>query len=67
MKIMQVELPDQLAREVETAVQSGRFENADEVVRTALRDFLTNRRFELLEQQQMQDITWALREQSTAQ
>ena len=67
MKIMQVELPDQLAREVETAVQSERFENADEVVRTALRDFLTNRRFELLEQQQMQDITWALREQSTAQ
>ena len=67
MKTMQVELPDQLAREVETAVQSGRFENADEVVRTALRDFLTNRRFELLEQQQMQDITWALREQSTSQ
>ena len=67
MKTMQVELPDQLAREVETAVQSGRFENADELVRTALRDFLTNRRFELLEQQQMQDITWALREQSTSQ
>jgi putative addiction module CopG family antidote len=67
MKTMQVELPDQLAREVETAVQSGRFENAADVVRTALRDFLTNRRFELLEQQQMQDITWALREQSTSQ
>ena len=66
MKTMQVELPDQLAREVETAVQSGRFENAADVVRTALRDFLTNRRFELLEQQQMQDITWALREQSTS-
>ena len=66
MKTMQVELPDQLAREVETAVQSGRFENADELVRTALRDFLTNRRFELLEQQQMQHITWALREQSTS-
>jgi len=64
MKTMQVELPDQLAREVESAVQSGRFENAGDLVRVALRDFLSTRRFELLERQQLQDITWALREQA---
>lgn len=61
---MQVELPDQLAREVESAVQSGRFENAGELVRVAQRDFLSNRRFELLEQQQLQDVALALREQA---
>jgi Arc/MetJ-type ribon-helix-helix transcriptional regulator len=64
MQTMQVELPDQLAREVESAVQSGRFENAGELVRVAQRDFLSNRRFELLEQQQLQDVALALREQA---
>ena len=62
MKTMQVELPDQLARDVEAVVEGGRFETPGEVVRAALRDFLASRRFELLELQQSQDITWALRE-----
>lgn len=62
MKTMQLELPDQLAREVETVVEIGRFETPGELVRAALRDFLDSRRFELLEQQQSQDIAWALRE-----
>jgi Arc/MetJ-type ribon-helix-helix transcriptional regulator len=67
MKTIEVELPDQLARELETAVASGRFENSGDVVRAALRDFLTGRRFELLEQHQLQDIAWALREKSPPQ
>ena len=62
MKKLQVELPDQMAREVEDAVEAGTFENAAEVVRVALREFITRRRFELMEQQQLQDIAWALRE-----
>jgi putative addiction module CopG family antidote len=62
MKTMQIDLPDQLAIEVETAVKSGRFENSGEVVRAALREFLTSRRFELLEEQQLDDVAWALRE-----
>jgi len=54
-----VELPDEMAREVENAVAAGTFENAAELVRTSLREFIFRRRFELMEKQQLQDITWA--------
>jgi putative addiction module CopG family antidote len=64
MKTLQVELPDQMAREVETAIETGKFENATEVVRAALREFISHRRFELMEQQQLKDIAWALNEKS---
>ena len=64
MKTLQVELPDEIARDVEGAVRSGVFHDAAEVVRAALREFISNRRFELQEQQQLQDIAWALREDS---
>ena len=66
MKTLQVELPDQMAHEVETAVETGKFENATEVVRAALREFISHRRFELMEQQQLNDIAWALNEQPSA-
>ena len=66
MKTLQVELPDEMAREVENAVEAGTFETAAEVVRASLREFITSRRFELIEQQQLQDIAWALREKSAA-
>ena len=66
MKTLQVELPDQMAHEVETAVETGKFENATEVVRAALREFISHRRFELMEQQQLQDIAWALNEKPAA-
>ena len=62
MKTLQVELPDQMAREVENAVETGKFENAAEVVRAALREFISRRRFELMEHQQLKDIAWALNE-----
>jgi Arc/MetJ-type ribon-helix-helix transcriptional regulator len=64
MKTLQVELPDEIARDVEGAVRSGMFHDAAEVVRAALREFISTRRFELQEQQQLQDIAWALREDS---
>ena len=63
MKTLEVELPDQMAREVEGAVATGAFGSPTEVVRAALREFITHRRFELMEQQQLQDIAWALNEQ----
>jgi len=66
MKTLQVELPDEMAREVENAVEAGTFENAAEVVRMSLREFISRRRFELLEQQQLQDVAWALREKAAA-
>ncbi len=36
MKTLQIEMPDQHAREVETAVEAGRFENSAEFIRAAL-------------------------------
>jgi len=59
MKTLQVELPDQMAREVENAVEAGKFENSAEVIRAALREFIFHRRFELLESQQLSDIAFA--------
>jgi putative addiction module CopG family antidote len=64
MKTLQVELPDQMAHEIADVVEAGNFENATEVIRAALREFISRRRFELLEQQQLKDITWALNEKS---
>lgn len=60
MKTLQIELPDQMAHEIDDVVEAGKFESAAEVVRAALRDFISRRRFELLEQQQLKDIAWAL-------
>jgi len=40
---------------------------AEEVVRVALREFITHRRFGLVEQQQLQDIAWALQEKPARQ
>jgi len=67
MKTLAVELPEPMAREVEDAVRAGGFEDAAEVVRAALREFLAHHRFELLEKQQLQDVAWAVREQATGQ
>jgi Arc/MetJ-type ribon-helix-helix transcriptional regulator len=66
MKTLQVELPDQMAREVEEVLKAGIFEDAAELLRTALREFISRRRFDLMEQQQLQDIAWAMRETPTA-
>jgi len=62
VKTLQLELPDDMAREVEQAVATGRFQNAAELVRAALREFVGRRRFDLMEQQQLQDVAWILRE-----
>ncbi len=62
--MLQVELPDQMAHEVKDAVETGKFADAADVVRAALREFISRRRYELMEQQQLADITWALNDQS---
>jgi Arc/MetJ-type ribon-helix-helix transcriptional regulator len=56
MKTIQVELPDQIAHEVQSAVETGKFADAADVVRAALCEFIFNRRFELMEQQPLADI-----------
>lgn len=64
MKTLQVELPDQMARELENAVKAGQFASTVEAVRTALREFIAHHRADLLEKQQLADIDWALREET---
>ena len=64
MKVLQVEITDELARAVDSAVKAGTFENAAEVVRASLREFISHHRFELMEQQQLQDVAWTLGEKA---
>lgn len=60
-KMLQVNLPDQVARDVDNAVKTGKFQTADEVILAALRESISRRRYELQEEQQLNDVAWALR------
>lgn len=64
MKTLQIEIPEELARELDQVVRRGFFHSADEIVRHALREFIQIRRLELLEEYQREDIAWALGEKS---
>jgi Arc/MetJ-type ribon-helix-helix transcriptional regulator len=65
MKIIQVELPPQTAEEIATLIQDGWFLDEKEIVRLALKEFVEHHRFTLLEQQQRQDIAWAVQQHET--
>jgi len=67
MKTLQVTVSDQVAHELKNAVDAGLFEDTDEVVRTALQEFVIRRRFELMEKQQLQDIAWAIDQKTASQ
>ena len=60
MKTLKIEVPDQLAKEIEGLVQAGWFANEGEIARLALAEFVHHHRFELQEQFQREDILWAL-------
>ena len=60
MKSMQVEIPDQLAQEIETLVGSGWFADGSELMRVALVEFIRRHRFEIVEQFQRDEIAWSL-------
>jgi Arc/MetJ-type ribon-helix-helix transcriptional regulator len=60
VKTLQVELPDQLAKEIERLVRAGWFVSEGEIVRLALSEFVKHHRFQLQEQFQRDDIRWAL-------
>jgi len=57
---IKIEVPDQLAEEIEGLVQAGWFTNEEEIARLALAEFVRHHRFELQEQFQREDILWAL-------
>jgi Arc/MetJ-type ribon-helix-helix transcriptional regulator len=62
MKVVQVELPDKMAGELEALVKGGWFTDETEIVRLALIEFIRRHRFTLLEQFQREDIAWALQQ-----
>jgi Arc/MetJ-type ribon-helix-helix transcriptional regulator len=66
MRSVIIELPDQLAEELDSVVQSGWFDDESDAVRQALREFLSRQRRKLEEQFQREDIAWALNSKEAA-
>jgi len=60
MKVLQIELPDKVASELEMLIKDGWFTNEAEIVRLALVEFVQRHSFALMEQFQREDIAWAL-------
>lgn len=60
VKTLKIQLPDQLAKRIETLVQAGWFASEEELARLALSEFLRHHSFELQEQFQRDDIQWAV-------
>jgi Arc/MetJ-type ribon-helix-helix transcriptional regulator len=61
MKTLEIEIPDQLGRQIEELVRRGWFTDENDLARQALGDFLRHHRLELQEQHQLDDIEWARR------
>jgi Arc/MetJ-type ribon-helix-helix transcriptional regulator len=61
MKAMQIELPDELADQVEALIQREWFTNEAELTRLALTEFFRRHQFEIEERFQLEDIEWARR------
>lgn len=60
MKILKLEVPDQIAKRIESLVQEGWFASEEELVRFALSEFLSHYRLQVREEFQQDDIRWAL-------
>lgn len=60
MKSLVVEVPEEVAAEVQRLVAGGWFQSENEVARQALIEFVRARSAELQEQFQREDIAWAL-------
>jgi len=66
MKSLVVEVPEQVAAEVQRLVVGGWFQSEGEVARQALIEFVRTHRAELQEQFQRDDIAWAVAESKRA-
>jgi Arc/MetJ-type ribon-helix-helix transcriptional regulator len=60
VKTLALEVPDRLAEELEKLVRAGWFASEEEAVRLALAELLQRNKFRLQEEQQLEDIRWAL-------
>lgn len=63
MKSLRIDLPDEMAAELQNLVSAGWFISQDELVRIAILEFLKNHRMQLMEKFQLEDIDWALHQQ----
>lgn len=62
MKSLVIEVPEQVAAEIQRLVAGGWFPSENEVARQALIEFVRSRQAELQEQFQRDDIAWAVAE-----
>lgn len=60
MTRQEVQVPDQLAQDLQQLMQSGWFESLGEITRLALLEFIERHRFQLQEEFQRADIAWAV-------
>ena len=60
MKTLALEVPDRVAKELENLVRAGWFASEEEAVRLALAEFLQRNKLRLQEEQQLEDIRWAI-------
>jgi Arc/MetJ-type ribon-helix-helix transcriptional regulator len=60
VKTLKLEVPDQIAKQIENLVKAGWFASEEELTRLALSEFLSHHRLQLQEQFQQEDIRWAL-------
>ncbi len=65
MKVMEIELPEQLTDEMTKLIKSGWFTNETEIIRMALIEFVRQHRFALQEKFQHDDILWALQQKES--
>jgi Arc/MetJ-type ribon-helix-helix transcriptional regulator len=65
MKSVQVELSDKVIEELARLVKNGCFRSEEEAIRLAVVEFLSQRRLDLMERFEREDIAWALRQKQT--
>jgi Arc/MetJ-type ribon-helix-helix transcriptional regulator len=59
-KTVQVQIPERIAHALEQMVQEDWFVSEEEVIREALREFVSSKRWQLAEQFLLEDIEWAV-------
>jgi Arc/MetJ-type ribon-helix-helix transcriptional regulator len=67
VKQLKIDLPDEVAEELEVMVRAGWFASDDEAVRLALQEFIRRRRLEITEEFQREDIAWAVSQKAAGQ
>ena len=62
MKTLNIELPNKVSETLTLLVNSGWFKDEKEIIKLALWEFIQHHNFELMEQFQLEDIQWAIKQ-----